>query len=216
MTRRGDGLILWAALAVALCGCDIHDHPAPSPSSPASGVALNDGWGLATPETIGEFTRADVVHGTNPEHGTTAGYSHIVGDDAVIATISVRPWTASDVLIPAVNINGGGVDGSASARALAASIAQVRRFYPKAAVITQDDAFLVQRGALQQGKRAVLEYHELHDGQQRAMRLRVYSFCCLGGQWSYEYRFRYPATVDDDLAISVFLRESSWTIAPPS
>ncbi len=115
-----------------------------------------------------------------------------------------------------LNLNGGGVDGDASAGALAVSVAQVRRFYPKAAVISQGDAFLLQRGALQQGKRAELEYRELYNGQQRAMRLRIYSFCCAGGQWSYEYRFRYPATVSDDLAISVFLRDSSWTLAPAS
>jgi hypothetical protein len=215
MTRRIERLVLRAALLLApLCGCDLQSPPVTPPSG--AGVVFDGGWGLATPGTIGAFTRVDIDPPAHPERGITAGYSHLAGDEPVIATMSVRPRVATDVLLPAVSLGGGGVDGGSSAQALALSIAQVRRFYPKATVLTQTDTFLVQRGALQQGKMAVLGYQELHAGQERPMRLRVYSFCCVGGQWAYEYRFRYPATVDDDFDIAVFLRESSWTVAPPS
>ncbi len=215
MTRRR-GLWLHGALLVLLCGCDIHsDSPAAQP--PAAGVTVESGWGLATPDQIGDFTRVPVDPPQHPLPGVTAGYTHILDSDAVIATMSVRPRPESDVLLPVVDLGGrGGVDAGESAKALAASIAQVRRFYPQAAVVAQGETYLVQRGALQNGQQALLEYRELHAGQQRKMRLHIYSFCCLGGAWDYEYRFRYPAAVDDDSAIDVFLRSSSWTAAPPS
>ncbi len=212
MTRWGGWLIL--VLLLATGGCDSQSQPAAPP--PATGVVVDDGWGLATPGQIGDFTRVDIDPPAHPQPGVTVGYSHVVGDDAVIATMSVRPRVQSNVLLPGVNLAGGGVDAASSAEALTASIAQVRRFYPQAAVVSQGDAYLVQRGALQQGRQAVLEYRVPIDGQQRAMRLHVYSFCCQGGTWAYEYRFRYPATVDDEAAISTFLRESSWNITPQS
>ncbi len=42
------------------------------------------------------------------------------------------------------------------------------------------------------------------------MRLKIYSFCCGAGQWAYEYRFRYPAELDDSFGIAAFMRETSW------
>ncbi len=191
-------------------------HAPPPASTPAAGVTVDSGWGLATPDAIGDFARVHVDPPTHPQPGVTVGYSHVVGDDAVVAIMSVRQRDSSDVLLPAVNLGGDSVDAESSAQALTASIAQVHRFYPKATVVTQGDAFLVQRGALQPGKQAVLEYRELNAGQQQAMRLHIYTFCCLGGTWAYEYRFRYPSTVNDDFAISAFLRASSWSVGPAS
>ncbi|HYZ20840.1 MAG TPA: hypothetical protein VE690_01670, partial [Rhodopila sp.] len=116
------------------------------------------------------------------------------------------------VLIPSASL-GGTISADASTGALESSIAQVRRFYPKAEVVEQSAATLVKRGALQSGRSAVLTYRELNHGQERPMKLEIYSFCCAGGRWNYEYRFRYPDGVQDPAAIAAFLRESSWTAA---
>jgi hypothetical protein len=207
------GIISTAILAgLALPGCDMHTGAASAPASaPAqSGVMLEGGWGLATPAKIGDFERVDVTKGEHSGPGVTAGYSQVVGGDTVIATIRVYPAVASHTLLPAIDLGGGGIDADASAQALARSVAQVRRFYPKASVLTEAAAFLFQRGALQSGKSAVVEYHELHAGQPRTMRLKIYSFCCAGGQWAYEYRFRYPAGLDDAFSIVAFMRETTW------
>jgi hypothetical protein len=208
MTRLICGAPLLAVLA--LSGCDMHSGAAP-PSPPGqSGVALEGGWGLATPGQIGDFERVDVSKSDHSTPGVTAGYSQTVGSDNVIATIRVHPAGAGDTLLPSVNLGGGGIDADASAQALARSIAQVRRFYPKAALLTEAPAFLFQKGALQSGKSAVLEYHELHAGQPRTMQLKIYSFCCGAGQWAYEYRFRYPAGLDAEFGIVTFMRATAW------
>jgi hypothetical protein len=199
--------------SLALSGCDMHPHAALSPPPGQSGVALDGGWGLATPDKIGDFERVDVTKSDHATPGVTAGYSQTVGSDTVIATMRVHPVGGSDALLPSIDLGGSGaIDAGASAQALERSIAQVRRFYPKSTLLTEAPAFLFQKGALQSGKSAVMEYHELYAGQPRTMRLKIYSFCCGAGQWAYEYRFRYPAGLDDEFGIVTFMRATAWEL----
>jgi hypothetical protein len=195
----------------------MHPDAAPPPPPGQSGIVLDGGWGLATPDKIGDFERVDVTKSDHAAPGVTAGYSQIVGTDSVIATIRVHPVSRSDALVPSIDLGGSdAIDAGASAQALERSIAQVRRFYPKAALLTEAPAFLFQKGVLQSGQSAVMEYHELHAGQQRTMRLKIYSFCCGAGQWAYEYRFRYPAGLDDEFGIAAFMRATAWEPPRPS
>jgi hypothetical protein len=198
------------AALLLLVGCDMHSHsdgatvsdgPAPIPSS---------AWGLATPAKIGDYTRVDLVGADTPNTGITAGYSRIIDADTVIATVRVHPVQAKTALLSSIDLGSGGITAAGSARALDASIAQVHRFYPAAQVQTKSPSFLNQKGVLQPGQSAIVAYDELHAGQQRPMRLAIYTFCCAEGQWSYEYRFRYPATIDDALGIAEFMRATSW------
>jgi hypothetical protein len=163
------------------------------------------------PPQVGHFQRVDVLR-RNDGYDVTAGYAF--GDDTDVVTATVRVHTAaSDHLIPLLEGHQA-ADPSASAQPLRDSIAQVRHYYPGAALSDVRAVYLVERGALQGGRAVTLQYEDLLAGRRQKIDLDIYVFCCVDGRRAYEYRIRHAADNDVARAAVSFMQALAWS--PPS
>ena len=175
---------------------------APTPPTPAAGVP-----DAAFPPLVARFARVgDLVRG---KIGVTAGYQLTDADVGVEATVHVAVAVTGASLLPSLDRRDG-KPADIAAAALARSIAQVRRFYPRGRVEPPHDAFVVRGGALRPGRASTLHYEELLDGRLQLFDLDVVVFCCADGDATYEYRFRHPASVDAHAADAAFIEPLPW------
>lgn len=176
-------------------------------------VALGNSYGLNLPKRLDGFVRTDTE---DRPHGTdiVAGYARTLDPAPIIATVRVHKVGDSGALGVLTGTTTNSTENRSRA-ALDASIAQVRRFYPQASVVHTAPAFLVRFGAMQNGRAATLTYTDVMDGVRQPIDLRVMTFCCADGRWSYEYRFRYPASLAGvDGPIAKFLTDLAWSAEP--
>lgn len=173
-------------------------------------VTFGNGFGLYLPKNVAGFTREDTSLGHGAP-GAVAGYAHLDDPGPVMATIHARRSGAD-----ASPFAGSGPDANAqrSDAALDASIAEARRFYPDLQVGPRSDVFLVRFGAVQHGRSATVRFTDLLAGERQAVAMRIETYCCLGGRWDYEYRFRAPAAVDAALLEHEFANGTAWSRDP--
>ena len=173
-------------------------------------VGLGQGYGLYLPKNVAGFTREDTSlgHGTP---GAVAGYAHLDDPGPVMATIHARRFGGDGS-----PFTDDGPDATArrSDAALDASIAEARRFYPDAKPGPRVDVFLVRFGAVQHGRSTTVRFTDLLAGERQAVAMRIETYCCLGGRWDYEYRFRAPAAVDASLLEHGFAKGTAWSRDP--
>jgi hypothetical protein len=193
-------------MAGGLAGCDTASHSAAQPV-PDAPRAEGNGPGLTLPSQIAGFQRVDLQKSGG--NATTAGY--VLNDSAnlVIATVHVQRAT-TDGPGPLFE-SSRTADATASTRALEASVAQVRHYYPGAVLRDVHNVFLVKRGELQAGRAATLRYNDLLEGKRQAIDLDIYTFCCVDGRWDYEYRIRHAADDDAATAVMPFMRALDWS-----
>lgn len=215
-TKRGAML---CGAAIALAGCGLFADDAPKPRLGLAGSAgatqtvdLGDGYGLYLPTTLAGFTRGGVEdRAKNTE--AVADYVLAGPPGPITATIRVSARGGSGgTLIPFIGEPSNDATAAESGAALAASLAALRRQDPTATFGAPEDVFLVRFGTIQHG-RAVSGTGT--DGGT-PVRLRIETFCCVGGRWSYEYRFRIaqdagPAAEERDRA---FERALAWSKDP--
>ena len=175
-------------------------------AGPAVGCAPSGGGNagrIVFPERVAGFVRTtDAEAGRS---GTVAGYDYGEPGEPILVTVNVRPLTGAS-LLPSLDAHGRGDAGAAQAL-LDRSKAQVRRYYPAADVVSEGEAFLMLEGRLQPGRRARMQFVDILAGRERPIALEIVVLCCDGAQRSYEYRFRFPASLTDELPIAEFKRE---------
>jgi hypothetical protein len=190
-----------AAGGVTACGGPSHTPPTNQP------VAANQPTDIDLPLQVAHFQRIDVLR-RNDDHDVTAGYALGNGQDAIIATVRVH--TASDEILP--SLSGERVtDPSTSAQSLQASVAQVRHFYPNAALRDVRTVYLVKRGMLQGGRAATLRYEDMLAGQRQKIDLDIYMFCCVDHGKAYEFRIRHAADNAAGRPAVSFMQALSWS-----
>jgi hypothetical protein len=191
------------AVAAAVTSCGGRSHT-PATNQSAVATQLTD---IDLPLQLAHFQRIDVLR-RNDDHDVTAGYALGNGEEAVIATVRVR--ALSDAILPPLTSERV-TDPSTSAQSLQASIAQVRHFYPDAALRDIRTVYLVKRGMLQGGRAATLRYEDMLAGQRQKIDLDIYMFCCVDRGKAYEFRIRHAADNNvGHLAVS-FMQALSWS-----
>jgi hypothetical protein len=161
------------------------------------------------PARVGSFERVEWLPATPGRDSALAGYQSADDPGPVAATVHVHAPRGGGSLLPVLDR----IDDPAQTAAadLVRSEAQVRRFYPKARVVRETEAFLYQQGAIHPGRRAQIEFEDLYDGVVQPIQLTVYTFCCDRAGMLHEYRFRYVSDPEPTLAMAVFMRALAWS-----
>jgi hypothetical protein len=202
----GLACIALAALVLAACEADTGGEDASNGQSTAAGA--NSSGGIVIPERIADFQRTDLLRRDNGRD-VTAGYVLADNTQAVTATIRIHPVSSGAFPRPIIQ-SSQPADADASTHALEQSIAQVRHYYPHAALSDVRNAFLVQGGALQTGRAATLRYDDLLGGTRQPIDLDIYIFCCLDDRWAYEYRIRHAADHNITGQAVRFMQDFPW------
>ncbi len=178
-------------------------------------VTLGNGDGLNLPTAVAGFTRGEVLVGNKAtEAGAT--YTSSGAPGPIVATVHVHQAATGSSIIP---FTGGGSDDATKPRsdaALTALIADITRAHPDAAVIGRSDVFLVRFGTIQAGRAAELTATDELGGARQPVRVLAESFCCVNGQWDYEYRFEAPVGVQARERENAFARAIAWSREPAS
>ncbi len=176
-------------------------------------VSLGNGYGLNLPRTLDGFTRTGIE-----EHARgadiVASYLRPADPGPIIATVRVRKAGApsSFDLLAAASPAATAAKSQASLDAL---IAQVRRLHPDAEVTGTAPSYLVRFGAMQNGRSATLSTTDTINGISQPVALRLETFCCADQRWSYEFRFRSPASLAGvDGPITKFIEDVAWSPEP--
>ena len=207
----------WAAMMVVAlggCGGDAAVPAGPVVTGTEEGtetVSLGEGYGLFLPKSLAGFAREDTALGHGAP-GAVAGYAHPEAPGPVMATIHAHAFDAGNTLLG----GGSGRDatGENSDAALLASIREARRFYPDMVVSPRSDVFIVRFGAGQRGRTATLRFTDLFAGTRQPIAMRIETYCCLGGRWDYEYRFRTAAGSDVTALEHRFASGIAWSRDP--
>jgi hypothetical protein len=220
-TRRAGLRPLAITTLACLAGCGMFGGGGDKPKGPVvtgdaistETVAVGNGYGLNLPKTLDGFIRTDtddrVAH-----DDVVAGYARTIEPAPIVATVRVHKVSVSSGL-DILSSTPSAATGNNSRIALDASIAQIRHFYPDAAVASTSNAYIVRFGAMQSGRDAIVSYTDTMDGVRQPITLRVVTFCCADGKWDYEFRFRYPASLAGvHEPIRKFLDDLAWSPEP--
>lgn len=176
-------ILLAAALAA---GCADHASAPPAPGFPA---------------TVAGFERS-----TDPQparNGTVTGYE-FTQSGPILATVDVRPPSGTS-LLPSLDTRRD-ADAGQSAALLSRAKAQVARYYPAGRVTDEGQAFVLLNGRLQPGSHARIVFDDIFAGREQPIALDITTVCCDATGRSYEYRFRFPASLQDEQPIAEFKR----------
>lgn len=203
------------AAALSLGGCGMFGgggeaaHPLVSGTDDSTEtVSLAGGYGLNLPRTLAGFTREDTSLGHGAP-GAVAGYAHLDAPGPVMATIHAHQSGGGG----GGPFGGGGPNatGARSDAALDGSLAEVRHYYPDMVAGARSDAYIVRFGAVQHGRAVTVRFTDLLAGERQPIAMRIETYCCLGGRWDYEYRFRAPAAVDATALEHRFAAGIAWS-----
>ena len=170
-------------------------------------VTLGGGFGLNLPYALAGFTREDTSLGHGAP-GAVAGYAHLDAPGPVMATVHAHQAGGGGG-----PFGHGGADATAtgSDAALDGSLAEVRHYYPAMVAGPRSDAYIVRFGAVQHGRAVTVRFTDLLAGARQPIAMRIETYCCLGGAWDYEYRFRAPADVDATALEHQFAAGIAWS-----
>ena len=77
--------------------------------------------------------------------------------------------------------------------------------------LARSDVYIVRFGAVQHGRTVTLRFTDLLAGRRQPIAMRIETYCCLGGTWDYEYRFRAQADIDAPALEHRFAAGIAWS-----
>ena len=84
---------------------------------------------------------------------------------------------------------------------------EIMRVHPDAVELQSKD---IEGAESTIGKFAEYKFTESFMGQTRDLNSRLYLFTYLGGKWTVQYRFTYPANPSADKTVDAFVKEYKW------
>ena len=169
---------------------------------------------MAFPETFAGFHRNAIAHFATKTADVAVNYRLIAPEGAIDATVYMMP----EPLLPTVGLT---PDGVASVREDACRQEFATRVQEIAAIdharlLQQEPIVLQAAGERRAGRLAQFAYNGMFAGSPQELHSELARFCFVGGDWSVEYRFTYPADFQAAGWIAGFVDGLRWTGAPAS
>jgi hypothetical protein len=166
--------------------------------------------GMIFPESVGDFTRVNVIRYKPDGTDESAGYNRLEQSHEINGTVYVFPSPSVTSFASPANV-------IAQARArlcdnvFASVQAEVISAHPDAELLEKAEMSLPQGSSI--GHKAIYRVTIANFfGRRQVARSEAYVFCYAGGKWNVEYRFDYPDDYTASAAISVFMHDLPWTI----
>lgn len=187
-------------------------HAPPYLATPTT-ITAHGSWvhaasGMEFPETVAGFQRNAIAHFSADAPDVAVNYRLVAPDGAIDATVYLMP----EPLLPTVGL---APDAAAAVRDDACR----REFASRLQEITQvDHAQQLQQeriapqiaGETRPGRLARFAYQGMFAGRPQELRSQLARFCFVGGGWSVEYRFTYPADFQAAGWIASFVAALRW------
>jgi hypothetical protein len=203
-------LLVGFALCFSIAGAAAQGLNVLRPTGPYTQTAS----GMIFPESVGDFTRVNVIRYRPDGTDESGGYNRLETAHEINATVDVFPSPPITSFASPANV----IDQARSrlCENLFASVqAEITTAHPDAELVETAEVSLPQSRSV--GHKATYRLTNPNFfGRRQASRSEAHVFCYAGGKWTVEYRFDYPDDYDAAPAISNFMRDLAWTIREQS